>query len=230
MPKIACTILAGGRSTRMGGADKAFALLGGKPLISHVIARIAPQSGAALMINTNADPALFERFGLPVLADPVLSDDVSGAPVSGHDVPGDGALGPSVLGSRGNGAPSFAGPLAGVLCAMRWAAAQGLSHVATVPADVPFIPHDLIARLSEQGAPSYAYSGGRAHPTCALWPTALYADMLSALRKGQHKMMLWLAAYDAQEVRWDVSPDPFVNINTPEDLAQAQRQLARGMP
>lgn len=61
-------ILAGGRSSRMGGADKALADLAGAPMIAHVIARLAHQV-AALAINTNADPGAYAQFNLPVLPD-----------------------------------------------------------------------------------------------------------------------------------------------------------------
>ncbi|WP_290748690.1 molybdenum cofactor guanylyltransferase MobA [Amaricoccus sp.] len=61
-------ILAGGLSRRMGGGDKTLLPLGGRPVIAHVIARLAPQA-AALAINANGDPARFAGFGLPVVAD-----------------------------------------------------------------------------------------------------------------------------------------------------------------
>lgn len=61
-------ILAGGRSSRLGGEDKALLPLADRPLIEHVIARLRPQVDR-LALNSNADPALFTRYGLPVIAD-----------------------------------------------------------------------------------------------------------------------------------------------------------------
>lgn len=61
-------ILAGGRSRRMGGRDKAFAPLAGRPLIAHVIERLAPQVDG-LAISSNASAECFREFGLPVIAD-----------------------------------------------------------------------------------------------------------------------------------------------------------------
>lgn len=61
-------ILAGGRSTRMGGGDKPLIALGGRPMLAHVIDRLAPQV-AALALSVNGDPARFAAFGLPALAD-----------------------------------------------------------------------------------------------------------------------------------------------------------------
>lgn len=66
-------ILAGGKSTRM-GAEKAFVLLDGRPLIAHAIERLRPQVGA-LAISANGDPQRFASFALPVLADSVIDSD-----------------------------------------------------------------------------------------------------------------------------------------------------------
>ena len=66
----AAVVLAGGKSSRMGGDDKSLKLLGGRPLIAHVLDRLAPQA-SAVAISANGDPARFDRFGLPVLADTV---------------------------------------------------------------------------------------------------------------------------------------------------------------
>ena len=66
--KIIGLILAGGRSTRMGGRDKAWVTLAGKSLLAHIVTRLAPQVDL-LVINTNAAPAPFAALGLPLLAD-----------------------------------------------------------------------------------------------------------------------------------------------------------------
>jgi molybdopterin-guanine dinucleotide biosynthesis protein A len=68
--QILGVVLAGGRSQRMGGGDKALLDLGGRPLIAHVIERARPQVGA-LIINANGDPLRFASFGLPILADTI---------------------------------------------------------------------------------------------------------------------------------------------------------------
>ena len=63
-------ILAGGLARRMGGGDKPLRTIAGKPILDHVIARIAPQCGP-LALNANGDPTRFAPWGLPVLADSV---------------------------------------------------------------------------------------------------------------------------------------------------------------
>ena len=64
----ACILLAGGLATRMGGGDKSLKILGGRPILAHVIDRIRPQA-SALALNANGDPARLAEWGLPVIAD-----------------------------------------------------------------------------------------------------------------------------------------------------------------
>ena len=70
--RVAGLILAGGLGRRMGGpeggADKAFLMLQGRPLVAHAVARLTPQVDV-LAISANGDPARFAGFGLPVLPD-----------------------------------------------------------------------------------------------------------------------------------------------------------------
>jgi molybdopterin-guanine dinucleotide biosynthesis protein A len=134
-----------------------------------------------------------------------------------------------------------AGPLAGVLSGMTWAAeaAPDCAWVATVATDAPFIPHDLILRLTEavtaEGADmACAASGGRAHPVFALWPVRLAAALRRALvAEGIRKVDQWTARYRLTSVSFSTDPvDPFFNINRPEDLAEAETilRLSSGRP
>ena len=66
--KAPCVILAGGRSSRMGGGDKCLLPLDGKPMLAHVLERVSPQV-SAILINSNSPPELFAGFGWPVLPD-----------------------------------------------------------------------------------------------------------------------------------------------------------------
>lgn len=191
-------ILAGGLSTRMGGGNKALRMLAGETLLARVIARIGPQCGA-LAINANSDPEQFAAYGLPVIAD---------------------------------GFVGFAGPLAGVLAGMDWAAAAGAESVVSVSVDTPFLPEDLVHRLREaRGRSGLAIAASpdesgrlRDHPTCGLWPVALAGALRAALESGLHRIGQFAAAYDPGRAVFDSRPvDPFLNLNTPEDLARAAR-------
>lgn len=124
------------------------------------------------------------------------------------------------------------GPLAGVLAAMDWAAGLGAAGVVTVPCDTPFLPADLVARLSQPGRLRLAASRGpdgiaRAHPICAHWPLDLRAALRGALEAGQRRMRDFTHAHDAGQVVWDSTPrDPFFNINSPDDLRRAEALIA----
>jgi molybdopterin-guanine dinucleotide biosynthesis protein A len=193
-------LLAGGLARRMGGGDKGLRLLGGKPLLAHVIERLRPQV-AALVLNANGDPARLAQFGLPVVADSV---------------------------------PDFAGPLAGILAGLDWAAANHpeCAYVVSAATDAPFLPHDLVQRLAAArdtaGADlACAASGGQAHPVIGLWPVALREDLRRALVvEDLRKVDVWTARHRLVTVSFPDRPvDPFFNANRPEDLDTAARLL-----
>ena len=72
-----------------------------------------------------------------------------------------------------------------------------------------------------------ACSGGRTHPVIGLWPVALADDLEAALRAGDRKIDRWTARHGVTEVSFaHAAVDPFFNINTPDDLAAAERLLA----
>lgn len=195
-------ILAGGLATRMGGGDKGRLPLGDGTLLSHVIDRLAPQvDGMAL--NANGDPARFADTGLPVLPDSI-----------------DG----------------YAGPLAGVLAGLDWAAEQGATHVVSAAADTPFFPRDLVDRLliaAQRDGTEIALAatldpqrGAMRQPTFGLWPVALRDDLRAALEDGLRKVVLWTDKHGAATASFLPAPfDPFFNVNTPDDLKQAEQIL-----
>ena len=193
MDKPLGVILAGGKATRMGGGDKGLKRVGGRRLIDIVIARLAPQCGD-LALNANGDPGRFADLGLPVLPDSL---------------------------------PDHPGPLAGVLAGLDWAADKGAGAIVTAAADTPFFPADLVDRLRDAAGPSglaLAASDGQRQPTFGLWPVALREDLRSALKDGLRKIVLWTDAHAAGTADFPTAPfDPFFNVNTPEDLAEAER-------
>jgi molybdopterin-guanine dinucleotide biosynthesis protein A len=195
-------VLAGGLARRMGGGDKPLTMIGGVTILDRVLDRLTPQC-AAVIINANGDPARFAATGLPVVADDV---------------------------------PDFAGPLAGILAGLDWAAAHApdIAFVVSVPGDCPFLPRDLVARLhrarQEANLPlACARSGEWRHPVVGLWPVALRADLRDAVTKeGLRKIEVWTARHGVALADWPDTPvDPFFNVNTPEEAAEANRIAAR---
>src|SRR6266853_223290 len=136
-----------------------------------------------------------------------------------------------------NGDPAdFAGPLAGILAGLDWAAAHApeVDYVASVPGDCPFLPRDLVARLHQACAASgqplaCARSGEWRHPVVGVWPVALRADLRHALTKEDlRKIELWTARHGVALAEWPAAPvDPFFNVNTPEDAVAAERLAAQ---
>ncbi|TGQ47789.1 MULTISPECIES: molybdenum cofactor guanylyltransferase MobA [unclassified Mesorhizobium] len=199
---VAGIILAGGQSRRMGGGDKTLLSFGDGSLLSRIVSRLAPQVGP-LALSANGDPARFAGFGLPVLADTV---------------------------------EGFAGPLAGILTGLEWAS-MACDAVVTVAGDTPFLPKNLVERLvaaadERPGSIAVACSGGKRHPTFALWP----AELHDALRRflvdeGNRRVSAFIDRHGFVEVEFPMLKsggreiDPFFNINTPDDLAVAGRLL-----
>jgi molybdenum cofactor guanylyltransferase len=194
-------VLAGGLARRMGGGDKGLIRIGDATILERALARVGPQC-AGLVINANGEPARFARFGLPVVA-----DNVEG----------------------------FAGPLAGILAGLDWLTtnAPAIGWLASVPGDCPFLPRDLVRQLhaarAAAGVPlACAKSGDWRHPVVGLWPVHLRADLRRAVvAEGLRKIEAWTARHGVALAEWPDAPvDPFFNVNTPEDAAQAQRFAA----
>jgi molybdopterin-guanine dinucleotide biosynthesis protein A len=200
--RILALVLAGGLARRMGGGDKARIRIGGESILERVLARLEPQC-TAIIINANGDPARFADTGLPVVPDSV---------------------------------PDFAGPLAGILAGLDWAAAHApeIAEVVSVPGDCPFLPGDLVARLlAARRAAALPLACARAgewrHPVVGLWPVALRNDLRKALvEEHLHKIETWTGRHGVAIADWPAAPiDPFFNVNTPADAAEAERIAAQ---
>jgi molybdopterin-guanine dinucleotide biosynthesis protein A len=195
-------ILAGGLARRMGGGDKTLIRVGEETILERAMARLGPQC-AGLLINANGDVSRFARFGLPVVADDI---------------------------------ENFAGPLAGILAGLDWVAANvpTVAWVVSVPGDCPFLPRDLVSRLHAARMASElplacARSGEWRHPVVGLWPVALRHDLRRALDAGLRKIEAWTEAHGVALAAWPAEPvDPFFNVNTPQDAAEAERMAERG--
>jgi molybdopterin-guanine dinucleotide biosynthesis protein A len=132
--------------------------------------------------------------------------------------------------------PGFMGPLAGILAGLDWIAAHrpDVASAISVPADTPFLPGDLAARLMDARAKDNALiacarSGGRTHQAAAVWPVSMRFDLRHALVvENIRKVEVFLQNYSRAIVEWPNLPyDPFFNANDPSDLAAAEAILAR---
>ncbi|HEV7304913.1 molybdenum cofactor guanylyltransferase MobA [Ensifer sp.] len=200
---LPAVVLAGGLSRRM-GSPKFGIPLGGRPMLSRIVARLQPQVGS-IAVNLNVDPAGAIENNVPVIADTVAG---------------------------------FLGPLAGVLTAMRHVAATDphASHVVVVPTDTPFFPDDLVtcmaAAMTEHQQIAVAASNDQMHPLFGLWPVALADELEGFLTSDpKRRVRAFIESHPSVTVDFPLIQtlkgafDPFFNVNTPEDLIDAEQWL-----
>ena len=196
-------ILAGGCATRMGGGDKCLLAVGGIPILRRILDRLA-RPGRPVVLNANGDPGRFAAYSLPVVPDGIAEQP---------------------------------GPLAGILAGMRWAAANlpDARDIVTVSGDTPFLPADLFERLVAARAAAgaeivVATSAGRTHHTAALWPVALADALEHAIREeGTRRVGAWAARHRVAVADFACDPvDPFLNVNDPAGLAEAEHLASAG--
>ena len=195
----AICFLAGGQARRMGGGDKALIDVGGHTILARQLA--ATSQYPLRFINANGPKDRFSDYGLPV-----ISDCIDG----------------------------FLGPLAGILTGLEYLAQnhKKISWMLSCATDIPFLPQDLtemlhIAIKKEQADMATARSAGRTHPVCSLWPVHLATALRDALLDEDiRKIDRFTARYHLAYADFDGVPDPFMNINTPEDITAALLRIA----
>jgi molybdopterin-guanine dinucleotide biosynthesis protein A len=196
-------VLAGGRSSRMGGDDKCLKLLGGKPILARVLERLQPQV-SELAINANGEPGRFAPFGLPVLADSV----------------------------RGFAGP-LAGMHAGLAWAQRNRPKlrYAVTVAADTPFFPDDLVQRFFAELGDSATPLVARSATGVHPVIGLWPVTIAPKLEAALKGGLRKASDFAKQQGAIEVFFPPvalggkTVDPFFNINRPEEFAAADALL-----
>jgi molybdopterin-guanine dinucleotide biosynthesis protein A len=203
---IAAVILAGGLGRRMGGGDKPLVTVGGKTMLAHVVARLAPQV-ARVVVNANGDPARFAAYSLPVVPDPI-----------------GGFPGP------------LAGVLAGMrwTAANLPEARFVVSAAGDTPFFPTDLVARLAGPLPDERTIALAASAEGVHPVFGLWPVALADDLEAFLRRGESgKILAFVDRYDRIDVRFDAialpnggGADPFFNVNTPGDAGRAEEIAA----
>jgi molybdenum cofactor guanylyltransferase len=198
-------LLAGGRSSRMGGGDKCLLPLGGQPMLAHIIDRLTPQV-SDLVINANGDVARFAAFNLPVIEDRL-----------------EGHAGPLAGVHAGIEWARFNRPQSRYIVTAAtdtpFFPADIISRFRAVIGDGE--PRLLVAR-SEEGV----------HPVFGLWPVSLASALETSVKTGMRKVQAWVADHNAEQIFFPAldidgrKVDPFFNINRPEDLVEAELLLA----
>jgi molybdopterin-guanine dinucleotide biosynthesis protein A len=196
-------LLAGGRSSRMGGGDKCLRMLGGRTILARIIDRLRPQV-SDILINANGDASRFAAFGVPVVADSIA-----------------GYVGP------------LAGVHAGLewTKANRPGVRYVATMATDTPFFPTDLVRKLLQASDDSSALRIAKSEAGTHYVIGLWPLRLAAPLAASIKRGERKVGAWTQGHGAVEVFFppvDVvgqSIDPFFNINAPEDLAAAEALL-----
>jgi molybdopterin-guanine dinucleotide biosynthesis protein A len=182
------------------GRDKASVALAGRTLLDRVIDQLTPQV-SAIAVNADVTPDICNR--------PFIPDII----------------------------PGKAGPMAGIHAAMAYGATlPAVTHIVTVSVDSPFFPVDLVdwlaAAIDTPNKIAVATSEGRIHPVFGLWAVSLAGDLETWIASDEkHRVRDFLLRHDVTEVAFPLHPtrasllDPFFNINTPDDLVEAERWL-----
>jgi molybdenum cofactor guanylyltransferase len=193
--QITGVVLAGGQGQRMGGVDKGWVLFRQEPLVAHALRRLEPQVGA-LIINANRELKRYRALGHRVVSDE--SADTT---------------------------TPYAGPLAGVLAAMK---ACTTPWIVTVPCDSPQLPSDLVARMVDAvmhaGAPPFLATAitpnerdHKTHPVFSLLHRCLQPSLEDYLGRGERSMQAWLMQEQALQVPFE-NAAAFANLNTVQEL------------
>ena len=183
-------ILAGGQGRRMGTVDKGLQQLRGKPMVEHVLERLAPQVDA-LIINANQNPEAYATLGEPFGAR-IVPDRLGG----------------------------FAGPLAGLQAGLFAASTPLVVSVPCDSPFLPEdLVTRLRKGLEDAGAElAVAKTGDQAHPVFALARTDVRENLNAFLASGGRKIDAWYAALRFVEVQFADEAAAFENINTTDEL------------
>jgi molybdenum cofactor guanylyltransferase len=173
--QITGLVLAGGRGSRMGGVDKGLQPLHGRPLVAHVLQRLAPQVGQ-LAINANRNLQAYGAFGHPVWPD------------AGADHPG-----------------PLAGLLAGLThCSTPWLLTVPCDtphFPADLAARLAAVAEDIALPCTlEEGQQQ-----PQPQPVFCLVHRSLRGSVEQALARGEHKVMRWATQHRLARVRFDDS-------------------------
>ena len=125
--------------------------------------------------------------------------------------------------------PAVDGPLAGLIAALRFGVTSGAEAVLTLPVDMPFLPPDLRDRLHTSLAgvkAALASSGEHVHPVCGLWRVSALDAAGDYLASGRRSLKGFAEVVGYRSVPWTGTVDPFFNVNSALDFAEAERMLA----
>lgn len=167
------------------------------------------------------------RFGSGTLIDRALQLAAGYGPVVVVVVREDGQMDAEINVQRIYDAPAIPAPLGGLAAVLGWARDQGYSHVLTLPCDAPLLPPDLSTGLAAAVRANrdavVVASGGRLHPTCALWAVTAAERIEQQVSSQRYSLTALAECVGMSVVEWpSTAPDAFSNANTDADLERLQ--------
>lgn len=200
--EIIGVILAGGRSSRMGGNEKALLELAGRPLIQIAFDRLQPQT-ITVMVNANGDPTRMKFL------DAQVQEDIF-----------TGFAGPLAGIHAGMHWARHNRPNATHICTVASDTPFFPTNLAANLKDNADTPDTIVL----------AASNGFRHPVFGLWPVSLIEDLEDFLKSGETgKVMAFVQQHDWKQTDFDNqnsaadSLDPFFNVNTSDELELARQ-------
>ena len=198
---IGCVIMAGGKSSRMNGIDKALMEINEKTLLSIAINK-ATQQTKYIVLNSNRDPSIFKNYNIKVIKDTI----------SNHPGP-------------------LAGVLSGIEWfyknnkKIKWVVSLPVDSP-FFPNDLIKKLYETVVKSKKLIGVSS--SNGRKHPVFSIWHISLMQPLQEALNNNIRKIDLFTKSYNPATVDFSSSVDPFYNINTPKDLNNANKLFTKG--
>ena len=193
--KIISVLIAGGKSRRFGGGIKTLTKINGESIFEKIIDVLKKQN-TNILINSNYKNEVFHKTNFPIIED--LDNN-------------------------------FQGPLAGIYACMKWLNKKKFNTdwLLTVPSDTPFLPNNLLeifkSKLKNKTNILIARSNGKIHPIIGMWNISLYNNLKNELESENRKIMEWVYKNNFDFVDFNNrNYDPFFNINTKEDIVEAQ--------
>ena len=191
-----CLVLAGGLSRRFGGGIKTLAKINNQSIFEKIIFTLKKQN-TKIIINSNFDNQVFLNTEFTIIKDVK---------------------------------ENFQGPLAGIYSAMKWINKKKLNieWVLSVPSDTPFLPKDILevfkSKIKNNINLLIARYKNKAHPVIGLWHISLLNSLETELNSNNRKIMNWVQKNNYDFVDFENQLyDPFFNINTKEDILEAER-------
>ncbi|MAP93912.1 MAG: hypothetical protein CMK07_03080 [Ponticaulis sp.] len=195
--KIIGAVYAGGRARRLGGIDKAALEVQGNPLHQMVIPKISDVVDDVILLSSTA-PDWLNRHPDVNLVDDYLP---TGEPV---------------------------GPAGGLLAALDYALTSygPNTKLVTTPIDAPFFPSEcltaLVALLESGATASVLSIAGRLQPAFSAWQASELDNVVRFVKEGDLALHVLAKRAGALTLDYDAPEELFLNINTQDDLAQAE--------